>query len=144
MKHIALLFLALAFAIGSYGQNGEAFKGYLYNSEYKVYMQINFVENDVVPDGQDLFGALPGYLAYKDDSRLWLITEAKVVNEKTARLAITNDYGSEDLTATLSFNGNGEYTLTQNKGSRIKIAVNRKWVKIPQTLKFKVASKEEK
>lgn len=51
-------------------------------------------------------------------------------------LGITNDYGSEDLSATLQYNGDGTYILRQVSGSRIKIVVNRKWVKIPTELTF--------
>ena len=79
---------------------------------------------------------MPGYFGAKRDVREWFITNAKVVNKKTAKLDITNDYGSEDLTATLTYDGEGKYTLTQTGGSRLKIAVNRKWVKIPMKLEL--------
>ena len=62
------------------------------------------------------------------------------MNEKkhTANLEIINDYGAEDLTATLSYNPKDSvYTLKQNAGSTIKIARNRKWVKLPSTMQFK-------
>lgn len=117
-------------------QTDGTFKGYLYNKEYQVFLRINFVDNNVVPESQEIFGELPGYFGAKRDTRQWLITKAQVTGKRTAKLDIINDYGSEDLTATLTFNGNGEYTLKQETGSRIKIAVNRKWVKIPTTMKF--------
>ena len=60
----------------------------------------------------------------------------KVMNVDKQELNITNDYGSEDLTATLTYDGKGKYTLTQTGGSRLKIAVNRKWVKIPMKLEL--------
>lgn len=49
---------------------------------------------------------------------------------------MVNDYGSEDLQATLTKNNDGTYTLKQIEGSTIKIARNRKWVKMPKTLIF--------
>ena len=58
-------------------------------------------------------------------------------NKTTARLEIVNDYGSEDLTATLTLNGDGTFTLKHLDGSTIKIAVNKKWVKLQKTLVFK-------
>ena len=81
----------------------------------------------------------PGFLRSDDDSRCWIITSSEVNEKKhTANLEIINDYGSEDLTATLSYNPkDSTYTLKQNVGSTIKIARNRKWVKLPGTMQFK-------
>jgi hypothetical protein len=43
------------------------------------------------------------------------------------------------LTATLIFNPkDGSYVLKQKSGSRMKIVVNRKWLKLPVELKFVV------
>ena len=131
---MALLISCIA-AMAQKGAN--VFTGYLYNSEYQVFLKINFVEKNVVSETQPLFGEMPGYFGAKRDMREWFITDAKVVNKKTAKLNITNDYGSEDLTATLSYNGDGSYTFTQQDGSTIKIVVNRKWLKLPKKLIFK-------
>ena len=130
---MALLISCIA-AMAQKGAN--VFTGYLYNSEYQVFLKINFVEKNVVSETQPLCGEMPGYFGAKRDMREWFITDAKVVNKKTAKLNITNDYGSEDLTATLTYDGEGKYTLTQTGGSRLKIAVNRKWVKIPMKLEL--------
>ena len=78
---------------------------------------------------------MPGYLGAKQDSRNWLIIDADI-KDNTAYLTIVNDYGSEDLTATLTWNANGTYTLQHESGSNIKIAINRKWVKLPPKLVF--------
>ena len=102
-----------------------------------MYLRINFYDNDVLPRGQELFGKLPGYLGSKRDTRLWLITDAKLNKDNEAKLAIINDYGSEDLEASLTYNGDGSYTFKQLKGSTINIVVNNKWVKLPKTLIFK-------
>ena len=55
-------------------------------------------------------------------------------NGSTVQISIINDYGSEDLSATLHRDKNGQYILKQGEGSTIKIVVDRKWVKIPKTL----------
>lgn len=118
-------------------QNDKVFHTYIYNDEFKVYMDINLYENNVIVPNQELFGETPGYFGAKRDERKWLITSAKIDGKNTATLEIVNDYGSEDLTATLTFNPeDGSYVLKQKSGSRIKIVVNRKWVKIPTELKF--------
>lgn len=118
-------------------QNDKVFHTYIYNDEFKVYMDINLYENNVIVPNQELFGETPGYFGAKRDERKWLITSAKIDGKNTATLEIVNDYGSEDLTATLTFNPeDGSYVLRQKSGSRIKIVVNRKWVKIPTELKL--------
>ncbi len=120
-----------------FSQEYKPFKGYLYNAEYQVYLQINFYEKDVRPAGQELFGELPGYLGSKRDVRQWLITDAKVNKDRTADLSIINDYGSEDLMAKLVVENDSTYLLKQINGSTLKIVVDNKWVKLPKTLEMK-------
>ena len=134
-KKITTTFLCL-FSISCWAQkDSTAFNCKIYNKEYDVYMVINFKDNNVTVPGQEIFGEMPGYFGDYRDSRKWLITDAKVKNHK-AELSITNDYGSEDLTAELTIGKDGKYVLKQLDGSTLKIARNRKWVKIPKTLEF--------
>ena len=114
-------------------QNDEnVFHAYAYNDEYKVYLDLNLYDADIIVPGQEIFGKVPGYFGAVRDSRKWLITDAKIIGKDKAELSITNDYGSEDLTATLSYDHKtNTYVLRQTGGSRLKIVVNRKWVKIP-------------
>lgn len=116
-------------------KDSTIFKGYLSNNEYEVYLQINFYQNDIKVPGQEIFGTIAGFLADRKDSRKWLITNA-AIEGKTAHLSIINDYGSEDLIADLTLESDGTYSLKQITGSNIKIARNRKWVKIPKKLTF--------
>ena len=116
-------------------KDSTIFKGYLSNNEYEVYLQINFYQNDIKVPGQEIFGTIAGFLGDRKDSRKWLITNA-AIEGKTAHLSIVNDYGSEDLTADLTLESDGTYSLKQIAGSNIKIARNRKWVKIPKKLTF--------
>lgn len=116
-------------------KDSTIFKGYLSNNEYEVYLQINFYQNDIKVPGQEIFGTIAGFLGDRKDSRKWLITNA-AIEGKTAHLSIINDYGSEDLTADLALESDGTYSLKQITGSNIKIARNRKWVKIPKKLTF--------
>lgn len=113
----------------------SVFKTRIVNEEYQVWLDINFYDNNIIVPNQDIFGELPGYLGSKRDSRKWIILEAEV-ESNNASLLITNDYGSEDLTATLTCNPDGSYTLIQKEGSTMKIAVNGKWVKLPKKLTF--------
>lgn len=113
-------------------KDSTIFKGYLSNNEYEVYLQINFYQNDIKVPGQEIFGTIAGFLGDRKDSRKWLITNA-AIEGKTAHLSIINDYGSEDLTADLTLESDGTYSLKQIAGSNIKIARNRKWVKYPKS-----------
>lgn len=136
LSSILLLFTALCLQAQT---NDKPFKGYLYNSEYQVYIKMDFYDNNIVVPGQEVYGKLPGYFGARRDTRLWLITDAKIEKSgKVADLSVINDFGSEDFTATLSLNPDGTYTLEQLKGSRLKIVVNRKWVKIPNKLILKL------
>lgn len=116
-------------------KDSTIFKGYLSNNEYEVYLQINFYQNDIKVPGQEIFGTIAGFLGDRKDSRKWLITNAAIEGQ-TAHLSIINDYGSEDLIADLTLESDGTYSLKQITGSNIKIARNRKWVKIPKKLTF--------
>lgn len=116
-------------------KDSTIFKGYLSNNEYEVYLQINFYQNDIKVPGQEIFGTIAGFLGDRKDSRKWLITNA-AIEGKTAHLSIINDYGSEDLIADLTLESDGTYSLKQITGSNIKIARNKKWVKIPKKLTF--------
>ena len=63
---MALLISCIA-AMAQKGAN--VFTGYLYNSEYQVFLKINFVEKNVVSETQPLFGEMPGYFGAKRDMR---------------------------------------------------------------------------
>lgn len=137
MKKLFILLFTLLTSVNLAAQSDNVFHTYIYNDEYKVYMDINLYDNSIIVPDQELFGEIPGYFGAKRDQRKWLITSAKIDGKNTATLEIVNDYGSEDLTATLIYNPeDGSYVLKQKSGSRIKIVVNRKWVKIPTELKL--------
>lgn len=120
----------------TWAQADSTFTGYLYNEEYQVYIKMNFYEKDIKVPNQEIFGNLPGYFGAKRDNRLWLITSATAKDKDNFSIDIINDYGSEDLTATLSYCGNGKYIFRQIDGSTLKIVVKNKWVKIPKELTF--------
>jgi hypothetical protein len=114
----------------------EPFRAHLFNKEYSVFLRINFYDEDITVPGQDLYGKLPGYLSKQHHSFCWLITSAEV-NGKTATLQMINDYGSEDLTATLTVENDSIYVLKQLDGSTLKVPNNGKWQKLPKTLEFR-------
>ena len=136
-KLIAISLFCLACIIVKAQNNNGPFRAYLYNNEYDVYMRINFYDQNISIPGQDLFGQVPGFLSKKNYSFAWLISSATIKGDK-AHLALINDYGSEDLTATLTRKNDSIYVLKQVDGSTLKVpAKGGKWQKLPKTLEFK-------
>lgn len=135
-KLIAISLLCLTTISVKAQSNNEPFRAYLSNNEYNVFLRINFYEQDITVPGQDLFGQVPGYLGKKNNSFAWLITSAKINGDK-AKLQLINDYGSEDLTATLTRKNDSIYVLKQESGSTLKVPNKSKWLKLPKTLEFK-------
>lgn len=114
----------------------EAFRAYIVNNKYEVYMRINLYEQNVTVPGHELYGELPGFLGKRNNSFCWVITSCKVKNEKEAKLQLINDFGSEDLNATLIRQNDSTYILRQDEGNTIKVPLKGKWQKLPKTLDF--------
>ena len=136
-RMIFSMLLLLASASTWAQQQGDSFRAYLYNNTYNVYLRINFYNQDVTVPGQELYGQLPGYSGKRHNSFCWVITSCEVKNEKKAELQLINDFGSEDLTATLTRENDSIYVLKQGAGNTIKVPNNGKWQKLPKTLEFK-------
>ena len=137
MKKLILATLLVMTAISvSAQQENRPFRAYLYNSEYDVFLRIDFYDESITVPGQDLYGSLPGYLGKTHNTFCWLITTAKVKGH-TAHIALINDYGSEDLTATLTVKNDSIYELKQVEGSVLRVPKNGKWQKLPKTLTLK-------
>lgn len=112
------------------------FKGKIENAEYQVWFELNCYDNNITIKDQAVLGAMPGYMGAKRDTRKWIIIDA-TISENKATLTLINDYGSEDLTAELTYQGNGTFLLQQKEGSPLRIVVDKKWVKLPKKLIFK-------
>ena len=137
-KALIIVSTMLFLATGASCQTAEKqpFRAYLFNNEYKVYMRINFYDQDIIIPGQELFGEMAGYLSKEGTSYCWLMVSAKA-EEKTARLQLANDYGSEDLEAELTQTSDSVYVLKQLSGSTLKVPNKGKWQKLPRVMEFK-------
>lgn len=135
-KIIATFILTLMLSPVFAQESKKPFRAYLINKEYSVYLRIDFYQESISVPGQDLYGKLPGYLSKQHNSFCWLITSAEVEGNK-ATLQMINDYGSEDLTATLAAESDSVYVLKQIEGSTLKIPNNGKWQKLPKTLELR-------
>lgn len=135
-KIIATFILTLMLSPVFAQESKKPFRAYLINKEYSVYLRIDFYQESISVPGQELYGKLPGYLSKQHNSFCWLITSAEVEGNK-ATLQMINDYGSEDLTATLTAESDSVYVLKQIEGSTLKIPNNGKWQKLPKTLELR-------
>ena len=135
-KLFATIICLLAVLTTTAQETGGPFRAYLINKEYSVFLRIDFYQESISVPGQDLYGKLPGYLSKQHNSFCWLITSAEVDGNK-ATLQMINDYGSEDLTATLTAESDSVYVLKQIDGSTLKVPNNGKWQKLPKTLELK-------
>ena len=138
MKKLILLSTACLFSLlpASAQEIAKPFRVYLYNNDYEVFMRLDLYNESITVPGQDLYGELPGYLGKKHNSFCWLITSAKIDGNK-AELQMINDYGSEDLTATLTAENDSLYVLKQVEGSTLKVPKEGKWQKLPSKLVLK-------
>ena len=138
MKKLFLLSAACLFTLltASAQKTARPFRAYLYNNDYEVFMRIDLYDERITVPGQDLYGELPGYLGKKNNTFCWLITSAKIDGNK-AELQMINDYGSEDLTATLTAESDSLYVLKQVGGSSLKVPKEGKWQTLPSKLVFK-------
>ena len=138
MKRAGLSILIGMLMLSAYAQkDSRSFKAYLYNEEYEVFLRINFYEKDIKIAGQELYGELPGYLGRKGHSFCWVMVEAEIEDEQKATMTMINDFGSEDLEASLTRKNDSIYVFKQEKGSTVKIPKDGKWQKLPKILKFK-------
>lgn len=133
---ISMLVCGLSACMAMGQEEAQAFRANLYNAEYEVFMRIDFYGESVTVPGNELYGQLPGFLGKKNNPFCWPITAAKLTDDNTAELSMINDFGSEDLTATLTRVNDSTYVLRQDKGSTLKVPKNGKWQKLPKTLPF--------
>lgn len=139
MKRLTtLLMVFFMTSLMVFSQNeAKPFKTHVYNKEYDVFLELNLYEEAIKIPGQDILGDVFGYLKKTIDSRVWVIMDVEFSKEgKKATVSMINDYGSEDLTAEITLNSDGTYTLKQLSGSTIKVAGKNKWIKLPKTLVF--------
>lgn len=119
-------------------QVARPFRANIFNKEYDVLLNINLYDNDIIVPGQEVFGLMSGYLVKTGTTFYWFVTSAQISDDgQQATLFLTNDYGSEDMTALLTCDTDSTYTLKQLKGSTLKVPKGGKWQKLPKTLTLK-------
>lgn len=139
------IIVAMLFCILKINAQTNFFIGRFVNKEYNIFLEIDLYTNKILVPGFEILGETAGYIGDYKDGRKWLITNSIVnTNGISAELNIVNDYGSEDLKAELIKNRDNSYTLKQIKGSSLKIARNKKWIKLPKVLTFEIVNQRQR
>ena len=134
-KLITIAFLLLAdYALWAQTPCDD-FRAYLYNKEYGVFLKIDLCDESITIPDQDFYGSLPGNMGKKVNNFIWLITSAEV-KEKSAKLTMINEFGSEDLIASLVRENDSLYIFRQEEGSQLKLSQKGKWQKMPKKMEF--------
>ncbi|WP_036876811.1 hypothetical protein [Xylanibacter oryzae] len=136
MKKLFILSLLLISSFNLFAQDSTTFKCKIYNDEHKIYINMNLYSQDILVPDQEILGKLAGYVGSLQCTQVWAIATAKIIDSKTAKITLVNNYGSEDLTCTLKLNNDNTYTLNKEEGSTLKFPVRGKWQKIPGNLTF--------
>ncbi len=133
----ALLFLALALSLQAKAQSISTDKClYIYNKEYDVFLKLDLTSQGMTVAGHELYGPIPGYLGKTNYTFYWIILSAEK-QERETKMQLINDYGSEDLEATLLQVNDTLFQLHQEKGSIIRLPNKGKWQKLPKKLIFR-------
>lgn len=133
MKPLILTVAACCFSVLTIAQ--KPFKCNLINDDHKINLVIDLYEESIVAPGMEMFGPMHGFLK-GNIYGIWSITSAKIINEQSAVIRLSNDQGSETQEVELTIQSNGKYNFEQVGGVAIKKIVGRKLEKIPKSLTF--------
>lgn len=137
MKKIIFTLLMAVAALQVMAQETRPFDTTIHNEEYKIYIKMDLYDKDITVPGQDVLGEMDGYFGSTQSRSMWMIVSSRLIDERTAEIEVTNDYGSEDFTAVLRVEKDGTYSYKKKDGSTLKFAVKGKWQKLPGSLEFK-------
>lgn len=137
-KSVFVLVLLLLVTLGCHAQDkpDSTFIGKIYNDELKVYIVMNLADKNITVPQQDIFGNVDGYMACSGTEHVWTIVSSEVKGH-TAHIDMINNYGSEDVSASLTLEKDGTYTYKHLSGSTLKFPVGQKWHKIPSKVVFR-------
>lgn len=114
----------------------EPWRMKLLSTEGEIKLFIDLYEESIQVPGMDMFGPMNGYMG-GNIYGVWMITSHTIDNNKTCKLRLSNDLGSEAQECILTQENDSIYKLTLKGGVSIKKVVNKKLVKLPATIEFK-------
>lgn len=134
MRKLHLLLLICFCATKSYAAGPWKLK--LTNKEEKIELHLDLHEESIEVPGMEMFGTMNGFIG-GDIYRIWPITSFKIKDDKTARIKVSNDLGSETQEIELIKKNDSIWSMNFIGRNVIKRVRGKKLVKIPSSFIMK-------
>lgn len=103
----------------------------------KINLYLDLYEESINVPGMDMFGPMNGYIS-GDIYGVWPVTSYEIINDKQAKLRLSNDLGSETQEVLLTLQGDSICKMELKGGVVVKrVEGGKKLVKIDATQEFK-------
>lgn len=94
-------------------------------------LRIDLYEESIPVPSMEMFGPMNGYMS-GDIYRVWAVTSFEIIDDRTAKLRLSNDMGSETQAATLSALSDSTYRLKFDGYNAVRrVSKGKKLVKAP-------------
>ncbi len=135
MRTFLLLSLALCTL---FCHAAEPWKLTLENKSEQMTLRMNLYEESIDIPGMEFLGPMNGYLSGKGIYGIWMVTSFSIESDRRATLRLSNDQGSETQSVRLTQQSDSTYLMELRDGVVVKRADNRKLVKVPNAIVFRV------
>lgn len=102
----------------------------------KINLNIDLYDESIEVPGMDMFGPMNGYIS-GNIYGIWAVTSHEIINEKQAKLRLSNDLGSETQEVLLTLQGDSICKMELKGGVVVKRVEGKKLVKIDAVQEFK-------
>ena len=137
MHRLIITFFTVLMSAFISAQEIKPFDVTISNDDYKIYMRLNLHGKNILVPEQEMLGEMDGYIGSSQSRNKWFIVSSQLIGKNIAEIEIINDYGSEDIKATIKLNADGTYTFNKKSGSTLKFGVKGKWQKLPANITLK-------
>lgn len=112
----------------------KPWKCVLEHAETGAKLHLDIYEETVDVPGMDMLGPMNGYMGGGKLYGLWMTTAAEVVDERTARLRLSNDLGSETQECLLRLANDSTVVMELRGSTVLKMREGKKLTKLSKTL----------
>lgn len=102
----------------------------------KINLNIDLYDESIEVPGMDMFGPMNGYIS-GNIYGIWAVTSHEIINEKQAKLRLSNDLGSETQEVMLTLQGDSICKMELKGTVVVKRVEGKKLVKIDSVQEFK-------
>lgn len=102
----------------------------------KINLNIDLYDESIEVPGMDMFGPMNGYIS-GNIYGIWAVTSHEIINEKQAKLRLSNDLGSETQEVLLTLQGDSICKMELKGTVVVKRVEGKKLVKIDSVQEFK-------